>query len=291
MSPAPARPRRVAILVALVLAVAAVLTLLSPRHRAFYFGTARRASTPVTQAATSVAAGMRIAITGPAAGITPVAVSERGRTLAVGPDGRLRVPLATESPLPRLPLDAVPEGWEVREFAGRADVRMIRAPQGVAMLLRADRTSFALFRDVIVDLDLLPRLSWTWRVTKLPVRGDVRQKARDDQAAQVYVIFPRWPSPRATSDVIGYVWDSTAPVGTSVASPHAPNVRVIVVASGSAQLNVWQRHERDVAADFASLFGRRPSRVGGVAVMIDANDTASVAEAAIADLTFSRRPS
>jgi hypothetical protein len=281
----------IAIVVLGALVVAAALTLLSPRHRAFYFGTARRASTPVKQVATGVASGVRVAITGPPAGVTPVAVSRRGGTLVVDPDGRLRVPVTTQTPLPRLPADGVPKGWELREFAGRADVQMIRAPHGPAVLLKADRTSFALFRDVIVDLDVLPRLSWTWRVAKLPARGDVRQRASDDQAAQIYVIFPRWPSPRATSDVIGYVWDSTAPVGTSVVSPHAPNVRVIVVDSGPANLNVWQRYERDVAADFSSLFGRRPSRVCGVAVMIDANDTASVAEAAIGDLTFSRPPS
>jgi hypothetical protein len=295
MSPMPARRRVLAIVGLGVLVVAAALMLLSPRHREFYFGTARRASTPVKQVATDVASGVasgvRIAMTGPPAEIKPVAISTRGRTLAMDPDGRLRVPITTEAPLPRLPADGVPKGWELREFTGRADVQMIRAPQGLAVLLKADRTSFALYRDVIVDLDVLPRLSWTWRVTKLPLRGDVRQKASDDQAAQVYVIFPRWPSPRATSDVIGYVWDSTAPVGTTIVSPHASNVRVVVVESGPGQLNSWQRQERDVAADFAGLFGRRPSRVGGVAVMIDANDTASTAEAAIGHLTFSRTPS
>jgi hypothetical protein len=208
MSPRPARRRVLAIVGLGVLVVAAALMLLSPRHREFYFGTARRASTPVKQVATDVASGVasgvRIAMTGPPAEIKPVAVSTRGRTLAMDPDGRLRVPITTETPLPRLPADGVPKGWELREFTGRADVQMIRAPQGLAVLLKADRTSFALYRDVIVDLDVLPRLSWTWRVTKLPLRGDVRQKASDDQAAQVYVIFPRWPSPRATSDVIGY---------------------------------------------------------------------------------------
>ena len=39
--------------------------------------------------------------------------------------------------------------------------------------------------------------------------------SRNDQAAQVYVIFPRWPS-LATSDVIGYVWDTQAPIGTAL---------------------------------------------------------------------------
>jgi hypothetical protein len=283
------RHRRRLALVAAVGVAAGLLLLLSPRHRDLYFGTAQRATTPVKEVATGVASGVRMAMSGLPAAIGPV-VFAPGRTLAPGPDGRVRVPATTAAPLPRLPAEGVPKGWELHEFIGRADVRLIRGPEGLALLLRADRTSFALYRDLIVDLAMLPRLSWKWRVTRLPTRGDVRQRTSDDQAAQVYVIIPRWPSPRTTSDVIGYIWDSTAPVGTTAVSPHAANVRVIVVESGPARLGAWQHYERDVAADFVRLFGREPGRVGGVAVMIDANDTASSAEAAIGALTFSPPP-
>jgi hypothetical protein len=125
-------------------------------------------------------------------------------------------------------------------------------------------------------------------VVRLPAAGAVRGAATDDQAAQLYVIFPRWPAPRTASDVIGYVWDSHAPVGTRVRSPKADNVRIVVVESGPARLGAWQAYERDVAADYAELFGRRPPRVGMVAVMIDSDDTRGRAEALVADLVFSR---
>ena len=46
--------------------------------------------------------------------------------------------------------------------------------------------------------------------------------------------------------------------------------------------------QRDVARDYATLFGRQPPRVGQVAVMIDTNDTRGVAEALIGDLIFAR---
>jgi len=101
-------------------------------------------------------------------------------------------------------------------------------------------------------------------------------------------VFPRWPSPLTRSDVIGYVWDSHAPIGTQLESPKAANVKIIVVESGTARLGAWQRQERNVAADYAALFGRPPIRLGQIAVMIDSNDTQSDAEALFANLVFSR---
>src|SRR5439155_1678315 len=83
-----------------------------------------------------------------------------------------------------------------------------------------------------------------------PRPGDVRAAATDDQAAQVYVIFPRWPAPLVNSEVIGYVWDGRAPVGTRLTSPKASNVRIIVVESGPAKRDVWQREVRNVAEDY-----------------------------------------
>jgi len=118
----------------------------------------------------------------------------------------------------------------------------------------------------------------------------VRAAARDDQAAQVYVVFPRWPSPRTNSDVIGYVWDTTAPVGTTVPSPKAPNVRIIVVASGATGLGAWQHYQRNVDEDYRALFGRRPPRVGTIAFMIDTNDTGTIAEATMGQIVFARAP-
>jgi hypothetical protein len=199
----------------------------------------------------------------------------------------LKVPMSDEPPA-RVPIEGVPSGWELREFTGRAEVELTRGERALAFRLRSSRTSFALYRDLVVGLDEFPTLVWSWKVTRLPNGGDVRDGARDDQAAQVYVVFPRWPSLRTQSDVIGYVWDTTAPVGTTVTSPKAPNVKIIVVESGTAHLGAWRRQRRNVAADYQALFQRQAPRVGAIAVMIDANDTGSVAEATIGDLVFTR---
>ena len=199
----------------------------------------------------------------------------------------MRVPMTDTVPT-HLPASGVPLGWELKEFTGSASVELIRSDGRVAMRLRSEKTSFALHRDVILDLRQYPMLAWSWKVTRLPAGGDVRDATRDDQAAQVYVIFPRWPSPPTQSDVIGYVWDTRAPVGATLQHPRASNVRIIVVESGSGNLHTWMRPVRNVAEDYKALFGRQAPRVGKVALMIDTNDTRGEAEAFFGDLTFFR---
>ncbi len=269
------------------------MLLASPRHRAFYFGLPGEATAVVP----SPRALPRPA---PAGGAGPAPIAKAGaRVIALAvptvhvpePDdqGRVRVPV-TDDASAHLPAAGTPLGWEVKEFAGDASVEVVRNDGRVAMRLRSERASFALYRDVVLDVRQYPVLTWWWRVLKLPPSGDVRDPARDDQAAQVYLIFPRWPSPITTSDVIGYVWDSRAPAGTTLRHPRAANVRIIVVESGAGRLDSWVRETRNVAEDYQALFGRQPPRVGKVALMTDSNDTKSAAEVLFSALTFSKNP-
>ena len=270
------RPIGLIAVVALVVVVIALLA--SPRHRTFYLGGVRpdMALQAVTAVRSAAGAPVMVAST----------IATRRQILVPNADG-LKIPMSDEPPF-RLPALGVPVGWELREFAGRAEIELVRGDRALAVRLRADRASFALYRDLVVGLDEFPALGWSWNIARLPTGGDVRQAGRDDQAAQVYVIFPRWPSPRTQSDVLGYVWDTTAPVGTMPPSPKAPNVKIIVVESGGARLGTWQRVWRNVATDYVAAFGRSAPRVGAIAVMIDSNDTGSTAEATIGDLVFAR---
>lgn len=193
-----------------------------------------------------------------------------------------------DTPPVKLPSAEVPSGWNLKEFVGPAQVEVVREDSRLALRLVSQGTSFALYRDVALDLKQFPILVWRWKVMKLPAGGDVRERTRDDQAAQVYLIFPRWPSPRNNSDVLGYIWDSQAPAGAKLTSPQAANVKVIVLESGAERLGRWVQEERNVYQDYVELFNREPPRIGQVAVMVDSNDTRSHAEAFIENLAFLR---
>jgi len=266
---------RLSVIVVVLAGALAIVTV--PRLRAFYF---RQGTPPAT---TTLPRSATLTQASPAAS---KAVLGR-RPLVPDAEGRIRVRVSDRVP-PRLPAEGIPVGWTAREFVGQASVELVRDEARLAVRLKSERSSFALYRDVVVDLNEFPFLTWAWKVVRMPADGDVRERAVDDQAAQLYVIFPRWPAPLQNSDVVGYVWDSRAPVGTQVTSTQAANVKIIVVASGRGQADTWRVEQRDVAKDYAALFGRPAPRVGQVALMIDTNDTKEAAEALIGDLIFAR---
>jgi hypothetical protein len=268
------------VLAALVVGVV-VLLAASPRHRTFYLGHLGGGAAPPAVDAGSESA-TRTAGKGPRRTRVRVTVPTEDA------EGRVRVPVADVVPA-TLPAEGVPAGWELREFAGKPDIELLRADGRLALKLRSESSAFALYRDVVVDPSVQPRLGWSWKVTKLPADGDARDPARNDHAVGVYVVFPRWPSPITSSDVLGYVWDTAAPVGTVVTLSKAENVRALVVASGRAGVGEWHHYERDIAKDYATVFGGSPGRVGKLAVMADADHTRGLGEALVADLLFQRR--
>jgi hypothetical protein len=267
-------------LTVVVILIGAIAIVALPRLWAFYFG---QGTAPVQRAAAALA---RVPTQLGAGAGEPTGKSQVRRILPDA-EGRIRIRVSDRPPT-RFPAEGIPAGWTAKEFVGHVSVELVRDDARLALRLRSERSSFALYRDVVVDLSEFAFLSWAWKVVHLPPDGDVRVRAADDQAAQVYVIFPRWPAPTRNSDVVGYVWDSRAPVGTQLTSTQATNVKIIVVASGRSQTETWRVEQRDVAKDYAALFGRPAPRVGQVAVMIDTNDTKGSAEALIGDLIFAR---
>jgi Protein of unknown function (DUF3047) len=268
---------RAVLLVALVVGAAAITLLVTARLRSLPLSGRYRGGASSGMA--SVGAPL------PPGAATPAALA---RIPVPDAAGRVRVPVADPAPA-RLPAPGVPLGWEMTEFSGSdASVEVVRSDGQLAVRLRSERNSFAVHRDLVLDVRQYPVLSWSWKVVRLPDGADVRETGRNDQAAQVYLIFPRWPSPRTSSDVLGYVWDSRAPVGTTMSHPEAPNVKIMVLQSGPDQADTWLRERRNVIEDYQALFGRLPPRAGKIALMIDSNDTRSGAEALFGELTFSR---
>jgi hypothetical protein len=271
---------------ALSVGAGAGLLLASSRDRSLDPELSRSPGPRAASATPAVAPSTRRSVVGATPAPRAPAPSGAARVPAADQNGRLRVPLADLVPT-RLPAFGAPAGWGVAAFAGTEPaVELVRLEGRLAVRLRSQRNSFALHRDLSVDLGRYPVLSWSWRVSRLPAGGDVRVPGHDDQAAGVYVVFPRWPSPRTSSDVIGYVWDTQAPVGTRLTHPRAPNARIIVVESGPERLDRWLRQQRNVAEDYRALFGRQPPLVGKLGLMIDSNDTRSEAEALFGELAF-----
>lgn len=223
----------------------------------------------------------------------PVASQEGGRTMG----GRETVPGAgvpIPASLPQRRIDVpmipggerpLPLGWSVKEFTGKADVGLEKVGRLFAVRLSSNRSSFSLHRGMDVDIAEYPYLSWAWRVDRLPPRGDGRRSDTDDQAAQLYVVFPGFPAP---FQIIGYTWDSTAPAGTVFRSSKNPMVKMMVLRSGPAQIGEWIWESRNVMEDFRKLFKEDPTEVMAIALLANSQNTQSSSESRFASLVFSR---
>ena len=134
------------------------------------------------------------------------------------------------------------------------------------------------------------RLAWRWKITA-PLTGNTRERERagDDYAARVFVVFETSAIPLRTR-AINYVWAAHEPAGALFPSPYSKNVAMIVVRSGAAEAGRWHREERDVIADYRRHFGEAPTRISGVAVLVDTDNTGRSAEAWFADLALETAP-
>lgn len=138
-----------------------------------------------------------------------------------------------------------------------------------------------------VDLKETPILEWSWKAVTLPKGADSRRKETDDQAVQLYVVWPRFPE-AVRSRIIGYVWDSTAPAGTIVKSQKNGTVTYVVMRSGPADLGKWLTERRDVREDFKKIYGEEPDNPGAVSIGIDSDDVRSSAESFMGAIRFTK---
>lgn len=181
----------------------------------------------------------------------------------------------------------VPAEWQIKEWKGKADVGLVKDGAGKYVLcLKSKETSTALYKKMEIDIKSYPFLNWQWKVTKIPTDGDVRNKSTDDQAAQIYVVFPKFPS-QINSRMLGYIWDSNAPDGSEVTSAKLSTIKYVVLRSGPKELGKWLSEKRNVYEDYKRLFNEEPPAVGSIALMIDSDDTKSSAESFFGDIYLS----
>jgi hypothetical protein len=184
----------------------------------------------------------------------------------------------------------IPDGWKGQTWGSpKYQFSVIADGPGKVLRLRSESDNSTISKEVRVDLKAFPILTWRWKMGLLPKGGDARRKETDDQAGQLYVAFPRFPT-ALRSRIIGYVWDTTAPVGSILKSASGNPVTYVVVRSGEADIGRWLLETRNVYEDYARIYGEEPTEeVKVVSVSIDSNDTRSTAESYMGEIFF-RKP-
>jgi hypothetical protein len=183
-----------------------------------------------------------------------------------------------------LPGDWKPQNWGTPNYQ---NIKIVDDDGHRALYMKSVNDSSTINREIKgkVHLKDTPILEWEWKSIVLPNGANSCKKATDDQAGQVFVLWPRFPQ-EVRSRIIGYVWDTTQPVGTTCKSEKAGMVTYIVVRSGSADLNRWITEQRNVVDDFKRVYGEAPDDPAVLSVAIDSNDTHSTAEAMYGAIRF-----
>jgi Protein of unknown function (DUF3047) len=184
----------------------------------------------------------------------------------------------------------IPQGWSGHGWGSpKYDFTAVADGAERVLRLRSRGDNSTISKEIRVDVKEFPLFVWRWKVVTLPAGGDCRRRATDDEAAQVYVTFPRFPK-EMRSRIIGYVWDTTAPAGTVVRSESSALVTYVVVRSGAAEAGRWLSETRNVYDDYKLIYGEAPTETAGaVSVAIDSNDTRTSAESYIGAIAF-RKP-
>jgi len=184
----------------------------------------------------------------------------------------------------------IPDGWKGQSWGSpKYDFRVGTQGGRKVLHLKSNNDSSTISKEIKVDVKKHTILQWSWQAVTLPKGGDARKSATDDQAAQLYVTFPRFPS-QVRSRIISHLWDTTAPVGAVFKSEKTGLVTYVVVRSGPADLGKWQTESRNVLEDYRKIYGETPGEeVGAISISIDSNDTRSSAESYFGELLF-RKP-
>ena len=160
--------------------------------------------------------------------------------------------------------DGIPPGWNLELRHGKPDIQIERPDlSGLPPLKRRSsfgwgeaqasvqqdpyclhltsdgESSFGISRNMKVNPKEFPYLNWKWAASRLPDGADVRKRSTDDQAAQVYVVFTPTGFPHAlTAPLLGYIWDTESPKGTTGKNAHplAGRVRYIVLRNKTDRL-------------------------------------------------------
>ena len=182
-------------------------------------------------------------------------------------------------------LDSLPSGWSWRgKDNDKPKLYAVRETNGQRYLAAQDTgLSVALFKRANWNPQNYPIMTWCWRANDLPSGADERYTETNDSAAGVYVMVSKTfllGIPR----MIKYAWSTTLAKGTTGRRKGIGRPWVIVLESGPEKLGQWIFEEIDLARDHKLTFKRDlPNKIIAIAVLTDANQTRSYAEAAYAD--------
>ena len=197
-------------------------------------------------------------------------------------------------------------GWTPRPMPSKrwADFETVTLDDVAGLQVRAESSLSLLHFTVAPARTDVRRVAWSWWVERELPDADLAHADTNDSPVRLLLAFDgdrsRLTGRQAmTSELVRlmtghelpfatltYVWAHQYPLGTVLHNPRTDRIRYLVVAQGPDGLGRWQRHERDVQADFVQAFGEPAGPLVGVGLMTDTDNTHSSTRAVYGPVTL-----
>lgn len=203
----------------------------------------------------------------------------------------------------------LPGGWQpwvLSRFKRSTEYRLVKDADGVTVVqAMADQSASGMIKQLDIDLQATPWLTWRWRVPALIQSADNTDRSREDSPVRVVVTFDGDHSkldfeeqaiasrvkamtgremPYAT---IMYIWENMRPVDDVIESAHTSRVHMVVVESGMSRSGRWLTFSRNVAEDYRRIYGEKAGRIRSIGIMTDTDNTGEKTSAYYGDIRFS----
>ena len=187
--------------------------------------------------------------------------------------------------------------WTPVTFRGKHPTEYTQERRADGSALRADsrQSASGLVLELSDEVDATA-LAWKWRLERCLDNPDEQDRAGDDFAARVFVLFGRersrtpwgWLGRQLFASPFGsvrprralsFVWASRIERGQAMFSPVSDDVYQIAARSGCRHDSVWVAERYELDPLFARGFQEPLPRVVAVALMTDTDETAGHAVA------------
>ena len=116
-------------------------------------------------------------------------------------------------------------------------------------------------------------LSWDWRVLEQPLGADLRERATDDSALRVFVVFGSPHISDSSSRAIFYTWGHAEPSGFRSNGHRTDRFHVIRLAGSGEVGPAWRSEGVDPFRDYRRIWGGAAPPVSAIGFMQDTDQT------------------
>lgn len=164
----------------------------------------------------------------------------------------------------------ITNSWEnVAFFKKLTDYQVVGGGTNFFLHGVADNSCSALSRKLELTPPAKLELRWRWRIDGVNTNGSERDLKKFDHAARVFVAFDTLIGPPRT---LNYMWANVEKPGTVLEHPKSARAQIFVLESGNDRAGRWLTEERDVTADWKTVFPGKPMpKIVGLGVMTDSD--------------------